>query len=94
MSSDALKTRRAYYLKNRERILEKSKAYYKQRKAVDPDYYQRILKRNEAYYYRGGRTLIPLTEEEEEAFFQKIKRDVIASYDSPLSSHNKDYYFQ
>jgi hypothetical protein len=67
-----------YYLKNRDKINEQNRLYYKRKKEEDPEFYPKILKRNSDYYYRGGKKRDNWTPEEEEQFFEKIKRDIRA----------------
>jgi hypothetical protein len=68
--------RKSYYKENREKILAKNKEYYHKRKE-DPAFYQSLLQRNQEYYRNGTRkNRKEWTDEEEEAYFAKIRRDV------------------
>jgi hypothetical protein len=70
--------RKSYYKENREKILAKNKEYYHKKKE-DPEFYKSLLERNQEYYRNGTRkNRKVLTEEEEEAYFQKIRRDIVS----------------
>jgi hypothetical protein len=85
--------RHEYYLKNKERINRIARDRYIKKK-TDPEFYQSVLLKNkEAYYKKVNKYLSPvLTPEEEEALFEKIKRDTriateSSSYKEPILSY-------
>lgn len=87
-----------YYEKNRERILERAKESYHQKKH-DIDYYQTLLKRSNECYHRLGRDTkiknksVELTKEEIEAD-EKQMRQIIAhvKHVQECDKKKKDYF--
>ena len=68
--------RHEYYLKNKERINAVARERYLQKKK-DPEYYKRMLLKNQDAYHSRVNKKIPIrTEEEEEEYMKKIKRDI------------------
>lgn len=69
--------RREYYLRNKSRMNELAKERYK-RVRDDPETYKTILEKNHnAYHFKvNEKSVIPLTEEQEEDFMRKIISDV------------------
>lgn len=70
------KARHEYYLKNKERINAVARERYEQKKK-DPDFYKRMLLKNQdAYHARVNKKNYVFTEEEEEQYMMKIRRDI------------------
>lgn len=70
------KQRHAYYLQKKDYLNEKARQRYKEKRA-DPEFYKMMLQKNNDFYHRKTeKNLVPLTEEEEEAFFKRIVGDI------------------
>ena len=70
------KARHEYYIKNKERINAVARERYYEKKK-DPECYKRLLLKNqEAYHSRVNKRIPNRTEEEEEEYMMKIKRDI------------------
>lgn len=70
------KARHEYYMKNKERINAVARERYYEKKK-DPEYYKRMLLKNQdAYHSRVNKRIPNRTEEEEEEYMMKIKRDI------------------
>jgi hypothetical protein len=78
------KQRQNYYQKNKEKMNRIARERY-HKKRSDPEFYQSVLEKNQKAYYKKTHK-IPTPEEEEE-YFQKIKRDIAS-----LKSLDRDIY--
>jgi hypothetical protein len=83
--------RKSYYKENREKILAKNKEYYHKKKE-DPEFYKSLLERNQSYYRNGTRKNNRIfTQEEEEAYFEKIRRDVASLRRTEIPPQMNEY---
>jgi len=88
LEKDRLKEiqRKEYYLKNKEKMNRIARERYHSKKD-DPTFYQNCLEKNkEAYCKKTGR--IERTPEEEEEYFQMIRRHVASTRDP----RDKDFF--
>jgi hypothetical protein len=83
--------KRNYYQKNKEKMNRLARERY-QKKRNDPQFYESMLEKNQKAYYK--RTHKILTPEEEEAYFQKIKRDIASSRDNSSTIYEHFTYDQ
>ena len=68
-------TRSNHYEKHRDRILERAKTYYKNKKDTDPTFYDKVLKRNSDRYHTSTfKHPSELTQEEKDADEAQMKR--------------------
>jgi hypothetical protein len=85
---DEKKQRQNYYQKNKEKMNRIARERY-HKKRCDPEFYKSVLEKNQKAYYKKTHK-IPTPEEEEE-YFQKIRRDVASikceSLDSDIYKH-------
>jgi hypothetical protein len=80
--------RLTYYQKNKERMNRIARERY-QKKRQEPEFYQSVLEKNQKAYYKKTHKI--LTQEEEEAYFQKIKKDIATL---PAKNDPSDFYKQ
>lgn len=72
--------RHEYYLKRKDIINQKARDRYKE-KRNDPEFYKNMLQKNQDSYHRKVNhiDIEPWTPEQEEAFFNKVTRDIKAN---------------
>jgi hypothetical protein len=87
------KQRQNYYQKNKEKMNRIARERY-QKKREEPGFYQSVLEKNQKAYYK--KTHRVLTPEEEEEYFQKIRRDIASNRETTPESdiHNHFTYEQ
>ena len=79
------KNRHAYYLERKDVLNERARQRYKE-KRVDPEFYKSMLQSNNDHYHkRLDKQTVPLTEEEEEAYFLRVVRNIKAVHELDIN---------
>ena len=84
--------RQKYYQKNKEKMNRIARERY-QKKRDDPDFYKSVLEKNQKAYYKKTHRAI-LTPEEEEEYFQKIKRDIASNRETDKNDIHKYFTYE